>query len=187
MGSSGEESWAWARKLPRKEEVEEQERAFKVFRPTGILPRDANLGVFGSLTRRGLAQTRALGQALRQDYGEHLGDEAVEKVFTYTSNFHRTQRTAQSVLQGLLDVNPTDAAIKEHGKIRVSVTADPSTDHINVYPHMPELGQRMKEIVVDKDHPSRLHAAEKEMAPLKGILSQVGMYEFSLRVFSPSL
>lgn len=175
MGASGEESWAWARKLPRVAEVEEQESAFVDDRPEDTKPRDSNMGVFGSLTRRGLAQTRAVGRALREDYGERLGGEA-GKILTYTSNFNRTQRSVQSVLRGILDIN--DNGGNGYGcdgleKIPVYVTANPSTDHINVYPHMPQLGQRMKEIVADETHPSGLNAAEKKMAPLRSILSQV--------------
>ena len=129
MGASGEESWAWARKLPRVAEVEDQESAFVVDRPAGVEPRDSNLGVFGSLTRRGLAQTNAVGRALREDYGERLGGDATN-ILTYTSNFNRTQRSVQSMLCGLLGVDDEGGVGGGLGKIPVHVTADPSTDHI---------------------------------------------------------
>jgi hypothetical protein len=67
-------------------------------------PRDEALGVFGSLTHRGLRQMRALGGSLRLRYEQLLPNGKVEfgDVDCTSSNYRRTMHSAQALLGGLL-------------------------------------------------------------------------------------
>ena len=68
-------------------------------------PRDEALGVFGSLTHRGLRQMKALGGSLRAHYGEFLskgGAVGFDDVDCSSSNYRRTMHSAQALLGGLL-------------------------------------------------------------------------------------
>jgi hypothetical protein len=67
-------------------------------------PRDEALGVFGSLTHRGLRQMRALGGSLRLRYAQLLPSGKVDfgDVDCTSSNYRRTMHSAQALLGGLL-------------------------------------------------------------------------------------
>ena len=178
------ESFAWARKLPRRAELATLHSEFDVVRPDGAPPRDRDLGVFGSLTRRGLAQTRALGRSLRGVYG------AVDRAdcVVYSSNFTRTVRSAQSMLGGFLDLATARAedaeAAEAAAPLRINVTSD-ANDHINVYAHVPGLARRMAAIVNDPEHHSGVHAAEQAMAPLtRALESAIPCYAMFIKSFS---
>lgn len=67
--------------------------------------RDEALGVFGSLTHRGLRQMQALGDSLRRSYANVFpGDKGVDfgHVDITSSNYRRTIHSSQALLGGLL-------------------------------------------------------------------------------------
>ena len=178
------ESFAWARKLPRSAELATLRSEFDVVQPDDAPPRDRDLGVFGSLTRRGLAQTRALGRSLRAVYGTVDRADCV----VYSSNFTRTVRSAQSMLGGFLDLATAKAddveAAEAAAPLRINVTSD-ANDHINVYAHVPGLARRMAAIVNDPEHHSGVFAAEQAMAPLtRALESAIPCYAMFIKTFS---
>ena len=177
------ESFAWARKLPRRHELATLRSEFVSERADGVEPRDRTLGVFGSLTRRGVAQTRALGRSLRAAYGDDVdrSDCAI-----YSSNFTRTVRSAQSVVGGFLDLPTVGEPLnpEERTPLKVRVTTE-EEDHINVYAHVPGLARRMSAVVSDPDHPSGVHAAEQAMKPLaRALENAIPAYAMFIKPFS---
>ena len=133
---SGEESWGWARRLPSKEVIDDLEKPFQVLMADGSSSgavarktRDANMGVFGSLTRRGLSQTRALGAAMRKYLmGDDCGHVNPSDVLVMSSNFNRTIRSAASAVSAFSASSSAENAIP----IRV---VEGETDHISVSSH----------------------------------------------------
>ena len=97
-----------------------------------IRPRDAELGSFGRLSRVGLYQAMELGAWLQGFYSPPHN----AAIRITSSNYARTIKTAQAVLQNFLPGDTPDGAVS----IRVQ---DPADEYLNVYPFFPELQRRM--------------------------------------------
>ena len=85
-------------------------------------------------------------------------------VFVYTSNFDRTKRSAASAVRAFLQLDDKHMDGNEKVEMRV---VDGEVDHINVYPHIPDLRRRMQSIIADPRHESGIQRAEMAMAPLR--------------------
>ena len=170
FATAAEESWAWARKLPSRGAVARLENGFAIEHDdasssssTAGVAKDAAMGVYGSLTRRGLMQTSAVGKALRERLFypeiETHGSVKASDVFVYSSNFDRTKRSAASAVRAFIDEEETE-------RVRMRVV-EGAADHINVYPHIPALRRRMQSIIADPGNETGIQRAEMAMAPLR--------------------
>ena len=122
------EALAWSLELPTKAQEKRLHQLAPIERMEDtLLPRDAELGVFGKLTVRGIEQAQKLGEWLGGVYCQEDAPRPNQEVITcYSSNYSRTIMSAQSVLQAML------------GRTCSTVTKSKSKyardEFINVYP-----------------------------------------------------
>ena len=159
---------AWAKELLTKDDMTalEMSERFPVQLDPAVttLPRDGTLGVWGQLTKRGLRQMLALGTELRALYIKtgFLPKEAGgvltlegspapplrDVLHCYSSHYARTQNSVQAVLCGMYPESSRAAMEKgrDAGNAVPVRVRRPEEEYINVFPHQPELFQRMKEV-----------------------------------------
>jgi len=102
----------WAQRLPPKAKLESLGRTFPVLKLCHDQePKDANSVPFGSLTNLGGRQMELLGKAIQLRVLATDGVATLEpiQVAVQSTNYLRTQQSAQFLLQGLLSDSPDSA------------------------------------------------------------------------------
>ena len=175
-----QEALAWSLELPTKAQEKQLHQLAPVERTENtLLPRDAELGVFGKLTVRGIEQAQKLGEWLRRQYiaKKTLPRPNQEVITCYSSNYSRTIMSAQSVLQAMLGRTLLDG-----NKVKVKVCSQ-EHEFINVYPFLQRLQKLMYDAANRADGP--IVSADNAMVATRDALSNMlPAFSFNLRRFS---
>jgi hypothetical protein len=175
-----QEALAWSLELPLKAQVKELNKLAPIERSKStLLPRDAELGVFGKLTVKGIKQAHTLGTWLGKQYitKQTLPFPNQDIISCYSSNYSRTIMSAQSVLKAM--IGPT---LLDGNKIKVQVSSQ-ENEFINVYPFLQRLQKLMYDAANKVD--GSISKADKAMLPTLQILSKfLPAFAFNLRRFS---
>eukprot|EP00942_MAST-04A_sp_MAST-4A-sp1_P013753 g13753.t1 len=175
-----QEALAWSLELPMKTQVKELNNLAPIERSeTTLLPRDAELGVFGKLTVKGIKQAHRLGRWLGNQYiaKRTLSFPNQDIISCYSSNYSRTIMSAQSVLKAM--IGPT---LLDGNKIKVNVCSQ-EEEFINVYPFLQRLQKLMYDAANKVD--GSIAIADKAMSPTRNILAtMLPAFSFNLRRFS---
>uniref|UniRef100_A0A7S2REZ2 EF-hand domain-containing protein n=1 Tax=Mucochytrium quahogii TaxID=96639 RepID=A0A7S2REZ2_9STRA len=143
--AAAQEAAAWAKTLPTQKFQDMLNRLFPVLTKHN-LTRDERMGIFGSLTQLGVFQCFRLGRVLAGRY-YRLGllkprELPGDRVQVFSSNFKRTQQSAQSVLLGLF---PRKG--QHHGQEMVPVVVPENDEVLNIWGRCEELNKLIGEFV----------------------------------------